>query len=252
MGLLKPIYKFAWAVRQGPIGEGMAKAWHKFAPPIHIWKRIYGVDVCLDLRDSLIWWATDPENVKEWEGFDTMLTGVKGNVWDVGCNVGVFSLYAASQGNKVVAFDISPKAVQLVEKSAQRNRLQISPVCRAFAVESFTYAPPADADTRNRPGTASNTGTVTSIPFWEAEEKFGKPDFIKLDVEHAETDFLKSAKFRDWIKANKIPLLVEMHEKSYWDLVWPEVPHCAFDSSHVFFNPSPEIIAIAKGRSEKL
>jgi FkbM family methyltransferase len=250
--MLKPLYKLAWSIRHGSFGEAMAKTWHRFAPPIHVWKKIYGVNVCLDLRDSLIWWAVDPVNIKEWEGFDKMLLGVKGNVWDVGCNVGIFSLYAASQGNRVISFDISPKAIQLLEKSARRNRLELIPICRAFAVESFEYAPPKDADTRNRPGVAETQATATSITFWEAEEKFGKPDFIKLDIEHAETDFLKSARFREWIKVNQIPLLVEIHERAYWDLVWSEVPHCVFDSSHVFFNPSSEIVKIAESRAGKI
>src|SRR6185437_7835604 len=187
MGLAKPLYKIAWNIRQGPLGEGLAKAWHKLAPPIDIWKKIYGLDMCLDLRDSLIWWATDPVNIKEYEGFHRMLAGSKGNVWDVGCNVGVFSLYAASQGNKVIAFDISPKAIRLLEKSAQRNKLAVRPIARAFAVESFKYAPPADADTRNRPGATADQNTVTSITFLEAEKEFGRPNFIKLDIEHAET-----------------------------------------------------------------
>jgi FkbM family methyltransferase len=249
MGILKPFYKVAWAVRQGPFGEGLAKAWHKLAPPIYIWKKIYGLDVCLDLRDSLIWWAVDPVNIKEWEGFHRMLAGVKGNVWDVGCNVGIFSLYAASQGNKVVAFDISPKAIQLLKKSAQRNSLPVTAVDRAFAVESFKYSPPVDADTRNRPGAASAEAMQTSMTFLEAEAQFGQPNFIKLDIEHAETDFLKSANFRDWIKTRRIPLLMEMHEKEYWELVWPDVPHITFDSGHVMFNPSPEVEATVRNQT---
>jgi FkbM family methyltransferase len=248
MGIL---YKLAWKIRGTELGARMAKTWHKLAPTIHIWKKFYGLYVCLDLRDSLVWWAVDPVNIQEWEGFHTMLSGVKGNVWDVGCNVGIFALYAASQGNKVVAFDISPKAIRLLEKSAQRNKLPVTPIGRAFSVESFKYTPPTDADTRNRPAAAANEATVTSITYLEVEAQFGRPDFIKLDIEHAEIDFLKSAKFREWIKLNRIPLLIEMHEAAYWDFVWPDVPHCTFDSGHVFFNPSPEILAIAESRAGK-
>jgi FkbM family methyltransferase len=244
MDFLKPLYKFAWTVRQGPLGEGLAKAWHKTAPSMTIWKRIYGVDVCLDLRDSLIWWGVDAEYHKEAEGFHVMLEGVKGNVWDVGCNVGIFSLYAASQGNKVVAFDISPRAIELVKKSAERNRLDVTAIGRAFSVESFKYAPPADADTRNRSATNSqNQTSETSITFLEAEAKFGRPSFIKMDIEYAEVDFLKSAKFHEWIRENKIPLLVELHEDEFWNLVWKDVPYCKFDNNHVYFNPPPEIAA---------
>jgi FkbM family methyltransferase len=191
-------------------------------------------------------------NFQELEGFHEMLNGVKGNVWDVGCNVGIFSLYAASQGHQVVAFDISRKAIRLLEKSARRNGLPVKPIARAFSVESFNYDPPADADTRNRPDAAAKGGMETSITYLEAEAQFGRPDFIKVDIEHGETDFLKSAKFKEWIKVNRIPLLVELHEKGYWDLVWEDVPHCAFDSSHVYFNPSPEVTAVAESREGKV
>jgi FkbM family methyltransferase len=171
------------------------------------------------------------------------LKGVKGNIWDVGCNVGIFSLYAASLGNRVVAFDISPKATRLLEKSAKRNRLTVTPIARAFSVEPFKYTPPEDADTRNRPGATSGTGaTETSMTFLEAEAQFGRPNFIKLDIEHAETEFLKSDKFRAWIKEHKIILLMELHAKEYWNMVWPEVPYCEADPGHVLFNPLPEFL----------
>jgi len=115
--------------------------------------------------------------------------------------------------------------------------LDISIVGRAFAVETFTYSPPKDADTRNRPLVPASNDTETSMTYLEAEAKFGKPAYIKLDVEYAEVDFLRSEKFRDWIRTNRIPLVVELHEKEFWDLVWNDVPHIRFSPWHIFFNP---------------
>jgi FkbM family methyltransferase len=241
MGILTPLYKLALSVRHGPLGEGLAKAWHKTAPNIHVWKRVYGVDVCMDFRDSLYMWAMDPRKIEEGEGYDWILKGIKGTVWDVGCNVGILSLYAASQGNRVVAFDISSKATSLLDKSAKRGGFPITTIPRAFSVEPFKYTPPQDADTRNRPGaTIGAQATVTSMTYLEAEAQFGLPRFIKLDIEHAETEFLKSDKFRAWIKENKITLLMELHSKEYWNMVWPDVAHCEADEGHVLFNPQPE------------
>jgi hypothetical protein len=37
---------------------------------------------------------------------------------------------------------------------------------------------------------------------------------------------------------HRIPLLIELHEQHFWDLVWPDVPHIRFDESHVLFNPT--------------
>jgi FkbM family methyltransferase len=232
-------------LRQSGLGAFLAKAWQRLAPSVTVTRRFYGVDICVDLRDHAIWWASSARRVETGEGFDTMLRGVKGNVWDVGCNVGVFALYAASVGNKVTAFDISPKAIALVKKSAARNRLDVNIVSQAFAVRTFHYTPPSNADTRNRPAEGDMTAQHTSITFQEAEKRFGTPAFIKLDVEYAEVEFLKSAEFRDWIRSKQIPLLVELHEPGFWDLVWQDVPHLRFSESHVLFNPLPEMRAAA-------
>ncbi len=240
MSLQKSIYDFAYKLRQQPLGNFLANTWHRCAPSITVRRKIYGVDVCMDLRDSLYWWGVAPERIEAIEGFEKLLTGVKGNVWDVGCNVGIFSLYAASLGNKVTAFDLSPKAISLLQKSAKVNGFNIATVSRAFSTTQFKYTPPKDADTRNQATaqTAEGEGEM-SMTFLEAEAKFGRPDFIKLDVEHHETVFLKSQEFREWIKTNRIPLIVELHEMSYWDLVWPDVPYVRFDDHHPFFNPPP-------------
>jgi len=236
MSIARKLYQAVFSFRQSALGTGLAKSWHRLAPPIPVWRKLYGVHVCMDLRDSLYWWAVDAKRIEAVEGLDKMLAGVKGNIWDIGCNVGLFSLYAASQGSRVTAFDLSPKAVRLLEKSARRNNFNIQTVSRAFSTTSFSYSPPADADTRNQ--LAENAGgSHQSITFLEAEKKWGTPVFIKMDVEHHETVFLKSVEFHDWIKAKDITLIVELHEPHYWDLVWPDVPHLRFDDWHVLFNP---------------
>jgi FkbM family methyltransferase len=236
MSISSKFYQTVFNFRQLPVGVGVAKLWHRFAPPIHVWRKVYGLYVCMDLRDSLYWWATDVKRIETSEPLEKMLAGIKGNIWDIGCNVGIFSLYAASQGNQVTAFDLSPKAVRLLEKGARRNKFNIQTVSRAFSTTSFTYSPPADADTRNQVAEASH-GSHQSITFLEAEKQYGTPVYIKLDVEHHETVFFKSVEFHDWIKNKRITLMVELHETHYWDLVWQDVPHVRFDDFHVLFNP---------------
>ncbi len=236
MSITRKLYQAVFNFRQSPLGTGLAKSWHRLAPSIPVWRKLYGVHVCMDLRDSLYWWAVDAKRIEAVEGLEKMLAGIKGNIWDIGCNVGLFSLYAASQGSRVIAFDLSPKAVHLLEKSARRNRFDIQTVSRAFSTTSFSYSPPADADTRNQLAESAG-GSHQSITFLEAEQQWGTPVFIKMDVEHHETVFLKSSEFHDWIKAKRITLIVELHEPHYWDLVWPDVPHVRFDDWHVLFNP---------------
>ena len=122
MSLRTRVYDFAYWLRQRPLGNFLANTWHRIAPTITVSRKIYGVEVCMDLRDSLYWWGVDPARIEAIEGFEKILAGVQGRVWDVGCNVGIFSLFAASQGNQVTAFDLSPKAILLLQKSAQRSR----------------------------------------------------------------------------------------------------------------------------------
>jgi len=208
--------------------------------------------VCLNLRDSLIWLAVSPEDLERADRFTEMLAGVKGSIWDVGCNVGIFSLLAASKGFKAVAFDISPVAIGLVTSSARKNNLKIDTVCRAFAATAYAYAPPGDADTRNAPLQPVSGETTMSITYLEAQAQFGLPAFIKLDIEHQEVAMLKSTEFRDWIKANHIPMLVEIHSPDYMKLLWPDVEYIMFDESHVLFNPTPEQKSLVATRTQVL
>ena len=233
-------------------GEKLASAWHRWMPPIPISKRFYGLKVCLNLRDGLLWLGSSAKAVEDGERFHEMLAGVKGMVWDVGCNVGLFSLLAASRGFKVVAFDISPVAIDLVQRSAQANRLNLETVCRAFSAAPYSYVPPQNADTRNAPDRKAVGNTVESIPFSEAEAKFGIPAFIKVDIEHHEVALLESAAFKNWIKTNHISLLVELHHPDYMKLVWADIEHCMFDSGHVLFNPTPEHKAAIAASSQRV
>ena len=242
----RAIHHFRTHTRLGAWG---ASAWHRYMLPLPITKKFYGIKICLNLRDGLYWLSTNPVDVEQNDHFTEMLAGVKGPVWDVGCNVGVFSLMAAAKGFKVVAFDISPVAIDLVQRSAKLNKLNVETVCHAFSVTPYTYVPPHDADTRNAPDQKGGGTSVESMTFSEAQKKFGLPAFLKVDIEHHEVALLKSVEFKNWIKTNNIALLVELHSPDYMDLVWDEVEHCMFDDGHVLFNPTPEHKAACAARS---
>lgn len=222
------------------LGAWGASLWHRYMLPLPVSKKFYGLKICLNLRDGLLWLVSNPSDLEQAERFSGMLAGVKGSVWDVGCNVGVFSLMAASKGFKVVAFDISPVAINLVKKSAKANCLELETVCQAFAAEKYVYSPPEDAHTENAPQKIENKSQVTSMTFSEAEQQFGRPAFIKVDIEHHEVALLKSEEFKNWIKTNAISLLVELHDAAYSNLVWQDIEHCMFSSNHVLFFPTPE------------
>src|SRR5436190_22032952 len=76
-GMTKSLYVFAGRIRDGALGAFLARTWRKLVPPIKVWKKIYGVEVCLELRDHLIWWASDPEQIRLTERFHDMLANTK-------------------------------------------------------------------------------------------------------------------------------------------------------------------------------
>src|SRR5206468_2444009 len=75
----------------------------------------------------------------------------KSKIWDVGCNVGIYSLLAAKLGHEVVAFDMSPVAIKLLMKSSILNNfMSIKIVNRALTLERMVYCVPKTAYAGNR------------------------------------------------------------------------------------------------------
>jgi FkbM family methyltransferase len=75
----------------------------------------------------------EPETIQWIDGFN------KGDVlWDIGANVGVYSLYAALRGSPVVAFEPSPGNYYLISKNVEINEMdsQVSVYCIAFSNET--------------------------------------------------------------------------------------------------------------------
>ena len=204
-------------------------------PPIPCWKEFYGIRIYLNLRDCAWWFSRNTKQVEAEEHWQELLGTVEPmRVWDVGSNVGVFALLAAKMGHQVVAFDISTCAINLMLKSARYNRLKIEHNCRAFSTKDFTYTPPKTADTCNKPIMGSGFASIT---FLEAANRHGVPNFIKMDIEHGEVEFLQSELFHEWIKQHDITLLMEVHSEDYMKFVWPDVPWRMLYGRHVLFNP---------------
>src|SRR5262249_30228384 len=122
--------------------------------------------------------------------------------YDVGANAGFFTLVAAglvgSQG-KCVAFDPSPDNYTSITEQIQLNALNHCTVVKQ-AIADFTgrakffFAMPGSAQGHlgeSRNGEQHVEVEVTT--FDEACGRFGKPDFIKMDIEGAEVKALQGA-----------------------------------------------------------
>ena len=134
-------------------------------------------------------------------------------VWDIGCNIGLYALYAAKLGHRVVAWDISPSAIELVNRSAAANGVAITTVPKAFTDHFENYTAPRTARAGNKLTRGIYHSSV-SMMWRQAVELYGVPQFIKMDIEGAEGELLNDTDFMQWITGNQILFEVELHYKN--------------------------------------
>jgi FkbM family methyltransferase len=117
-------------------------------------------------------------------------------VWDVGANIGWFSLLAAravGQLGTVTAFEPSVTNASWLQRNAARNGLQVTVVCAAVS-DAPGWAR-FDGSTSLGGRLISSGGDVVptvTLDEWAAEH--GSPAFVKIDVEGAELSVLTGGK----------------------------------------------------------
>lgn len=206
-------------------------------PPLTLHRKVWGLKIFFSLRDCLFYLAMSRKELESLEGpVLRILEKTDGKVWDVGCNVGLFSLYCASRGCSVTSFDISDKCIRLLEKSAACNGLDIQTVPTALSMTPFKYTAPSSAHTMNAVSGQKRGEEKISLSLDEAVARFGVPQFIKMDIEGAELEFFQSLEFKNWISENRITLLVEVHSGEVWDAVWDDLPSQKIDARHVLIS----------------
>jgi len=227
-----------FSLRNSAFGEGAYKLIRALLPPVKIRRKVWGLDVFFDLRDCLFYLAMSRRQLETLEGpVLDILAGTDGAVWDVGCNVGLFSLYCAAHGRSVTSFDISDKCIGLLEHSAKANGLDIQTVPTALSIEPFEFVAPSSAHTMNEVSGRGNKGSIKqSMLLDEAVERYGIPRLIKMDIEGGELAFFKSDTFKRWVQDHRVALLVEMHSEEVWQASWSDLPHKKVDERHVFYS----------------
>jgi len=146
-------------------------------------------------------------------------------VFDIGANVGFFSLLAArlvSTSGRVTAFEADPEIAERLRENVARNEgMPISVEQKAvWSSSSPVYFARADAAVSpdrgwgyviNNDAERSAPGTirVEAISVDEYVRKSGAPDFIKCDVEGAEVEVFRGA---DKLLNERAPIILcEMH-----------------------------------------
>ena len=121
-------------------------------------------------------------------------------LWDIGANIGCYSLYAASRGVKVVAFEPSPVNYWLLTSNAIANHFNDIITAFSFGLSNVTgvqiWQPHMSA------GSAENqintSGGVCGLQTYRIDDivaldKLGFPQHIKLDVDGIERLILEGA-----------------------------------------------------------
>lgn len=143
-------------------------------------------------------------------------------VWDVGANVGFYTVIAAravGAVGRVVAFEPLPANVAALRHNLALNDLTNVTVlaCAAAAESGELTLTPGDEPTWARVGGAPGAPGALTVPAFAlddaaAREALPDPDVVKIDVEGAECDVI--AGMRRTIARRQPVILCEMHGRN--------------------------------------
>jgi FkbM family methyltransferase len=180
----------------------LSKLWRTIVPDLLVQRKIGDTVFTLSLRDHPSYWLTFKEH--------PVIPFPKGGVvWDLGCSIGYYSVAAALNNCTVFSFDISLTNILCLRQTAYLSHLEnIRAIHSPVTVGKTKWSP---ATTGGLGEKLCKNGSLDSIDFQEAAKLFGMPNFIKMDIEGSEREFLSSPSFKDWIITNRIGLYVELH-----------------------------------------
>jgi len=153
-------------------------------------------------------------------------------VFDVGANIGAFSLLAAQKASKVFSFEPEPKNFEMFKRNIELNGFSnIIPLMKAISYSnSFIdfYLYPQDIFTGchslfKPQGGYSKRIQVETVTLKSILEQYKLPriDFLKLDCEGAEYDILRSLDKKTASRIGKIVMETHKHrytEKNIYDI----------------------------------
>jgi len=110
----------------------------------------------------------------------------KSVVWDLGANVGFYSLLAARRGSRVIAVEPVAENVSYLKRHIALNKIRNIEVLVAAVARECGRASFSIGDSRSMGRLAPGPLEVDVITLDSLLLKFGAPDVIKIDVEGAE------------------------------------------------------------------
>ncbi len=171
-----------------------------------------GEEYLLACSNEVTRWRADTYFTKEPETIDWIDTFKRGEtLFDVGANVGLYSIYAAKKGIDVIAFEPESQNYALLNKNVYLNKLQDKITCLNIAISDkkdldYLYLPKfysgcamntfgAQMDEHgNAFDPAFKQGVMSySLDLFLAEFKDKFPTHIKIDVDGLEPNIIQGA-----------------------------------------------------------
>ena len=210
------------------------KIWRFVVPNFTVKTQIDGIIAYISLRDNPIYLLPKNGLIKE---VRDILSEPCNTFWDIGCNVGLFSLMALKKGKRVIALDVSTAAIRLLTRTAKENfpKGDLLAISRPLATQKYKCEHNYNTMFITTP-TQSETGTNRSLVWYELADRYGIPDLIKMDIEGGEVDFFNDQEFKRFVVRNKIIWAVEIHTAEAWSASWIDVPYRVLDSRHIVYN----------------
>lgn len=164
-----------------------------------------------------------------------------GVFWDIGANYGLFSLELSKShpNSRIVAVEPQPRLVRLLQKSLQTNptaRIRVLEKAVASTAGTLTLSVPSDSFARAslvERFEGGSTFTVETVPLDALIEHYGSPDVVKIDVEGAELDVLRSGV--ELLRNQGPTILMEVNDARHTELGSIETIHFLADLGYDFF-----------------
>lgn len=174
-------------------------------------KRIKGLDIEVFCTNAIeqyrldTFWEKEPETLRWIESFE-----VGEYFFDIGANIGLYSLYACSMGSRVVAFEPMPYNFTRLLENMRLNDFMESMVCSNIGIADSEKADMVNLyDTLAGTSEVIKTSQADSLDFYTAFLPLGAmilnsfketreyPYHIKIDVDGGELDIIKGLDFDD-------------------------------------------------------
>jgi FkbM family methyltransferase len=165
--------------------------------------------------------------------------------WDVGANIGYFSLeFARSVGpkGKVLSFEPHPEIFQVLQRNVKRNKYKNvslqNVACGEVATFSKLYfSTENEGNHKIVENSSSNDSVKTKIVKLSAFLETHPPRLIKMDIEGAELLALKGLG-ADYLKHNSVDFVIEYHpyEMSFFNVEGEELLDFFIEAGYTFRN----------------